>query len=499
MKPFAPILALALVTLPAVAQDTPLDMAQITAAFEAGDLETARAGLAAIMQAEPSPTAEFRFGRMLLEGMGGPADTEQGLTRIQNAATGGHLPALTYLGRLAMTGAAKDPALAVRYFQQAAALGHAEAKHLLGLMYKDGRGVEQNLDLAATWLGAAAVEGHGPAMYQLTLLPGTPPETAARWLQEAAAAGVPEAQFDVAVSLQRSGDDIDSVVTLLTRAAARGFTPAQRMLGTLYLTGATGLAQDAKLAEAWLQQAVRGQDLTAALNLGLAYLSGSVIPQDLEQARNFLEIASDNGAHQGSFALGAAFEAGRYADADMVGAVDYYKLAVGQGSDRAAARLGQMTLDESPAADAAPHEAAQWVMAHFTATGDDAAFAWLDSHARDGVTPAQALLGQWLLDQSTPAPDALPFLTAAATAGHVPSQFRLGRALTTGAVGDLDYTAAHVWLNIAAASGHEKAAEMRDTITDLMTTDDIATAQATARAHFDAMRDAPPIGGIKMD
>ncbi|WP_415918934.1 tetratricopeptide repeat protein [Tateyamaria sp. SN6-1] len=499
MKAFALTCALALMALPAAAEDSPPDLAQITAAYNAGDLEAARAGLAIMMDGTPAPVAVFRYGRMLREGLGGPPDPEAGVEYIRAAAESGHMGALTYLGRLAMSGDDQDPAAAFRYFNQAAALGHSEAKHLLGLMYLTGQGVPQDTDLAQTWLGAAANEGYGPAMYRLALLPGTSADDAQRWLEAAAASGVADAQFTVARTLQGSGGRITDVVALFTQAAQQGHVPAQRMLGTLYLTGQDGLEPDAQRAEAWLGQAVRGQDRTAALNLGLGYLSGSVLEPNPQQARNLLEVASDNGAPQASFALAQAFEAGTYTDAGTADAVSLYKLAVTQGSARAAARLGQMVLADMPEARAAPHDAAPWVIAQFTANDDADAFAWLDTQARDGVTPAQAALGAWLLADAARAPEAVPYLTAASRAGHVPSQFRLGRALTTGVAGEIDYVRAHTWLNIAATSGHESAAEMRDTITDLMTAADIATAQGNARTYFETARTNPPVGGVRMD
>ena len=75
----------------------------------------------------------------------------------------------------------------------------------------------------------------------------------------------------------------------------------------------------------------------------------------------------------------------------------------------------------------------------------------------------------------------------------MPSQFRLGRALTTGDGIALDYVAAHTWLNIAATSGHEQAITTRALITDLMTPDQLAEAPDATRAFFAAER-AGPLG-----
>ena len=44
-----------------------------------------------------------------------------------------------------------------------------------------------------------------------------------------------------------------------------------------------------------------------------------------------------------------------------------------------------------------------------------------------------------------------------------------------------DYVTAHMWLNLAAATGHENARKARDLLKALMTREQIAEAQARAR------------------
>lgn len=49
-----------------------------------------------------------------------------------------------------------------------------------------------------------------------------------------------------------------------------------------------------------------------------------------------------------------------------------------------------------------------------------------------------------------------------------------------------DKAQAHVWLNLAAAQGHELAAEIRETVAGIMTPADIAEAQRLAREWLEA-------------
>ncbi|KAI7903389.1 uncharacterized protein BX663DRAFT_508433 [Cokeromyces recurvatus] len=48
-----------------------------------------------------------------------------------------------------------DPNLAIRYWKEAAALGHAQACFNIGILYANGMGVEQDLWLAGKWFGRA--------------------------------------------------------------------------------------------------------------------------------------------------------------------------------------------------------------------------------------------------------------------------------------------------------------------------------------------------------
>ncbi|MEO0744331.1 MAG: tetratricopeptide repeat protein, partial [Pseudomonadota bacterium] len=381
----APLLALCL-TSAALAQTMTND--QIEAAFAAGDLETARAGLADRVASDPQPLALFRYGRMLLEGMGGDPDPQQGIALMQAAAAQGQTSAITYLGRVHLTaGPTRDPERAAQLFHQAAASGVAEAKYYLGILYYEGVGLPQDPTLGRTWLRAAANDGYGEAQFELSQrLADTDPATAARWLTEAASSGVPEAQFAVARDVQSRGGPIADVIALFTSAAEEGHVPAQRALGTLYLTGTDGQPPDGALAEAWLRRAVQGRDLVALHNLGLAYLSGAVVRSDPEQAIDLLTLASDNGFARSTLALARASEDGTAGAApDMVTALEQYRRAVEQGSDGAARRLGALILDGDAALRVPPHDAVPWVLARLEADGEEArARDWLAARAADG-------------------------------------------------------------------------------------------------------------------
>ncbi|MCF6430538.1 hypothetical protein L1069_06500 [Leisingera sp. MMG025] len=62
----------------------------------------------------------------------------------------------------------------------------------------------------------------------------------------------------------------------------------------------------------------------------------------------------------------------------------------------------------------------------------------------------------------------------------------MGLLYTKGLGRDQDYVQAYKWLNIAAASGSAGALKTRAVVADLMTAEQVAEAQAAARAFLAA-------------
>ena len=52
------------------------------------------------------------------------------------------------------------------FYQKAANKGNEEAMFALGNMYKMGKGVEKNMNIAVDWFRKAAEKGHAAAQYQ---------------------------------------------------------------------------------------------------------------------------------------------------------------------------------------------------------------------------------------------------------------------------------------------------------------------------------------------
>lgn len=124
----------------------------------------------------------------------------------QEEANAGNGDAAWYVGNMFIDGLGidrPDPELAVVYYQLGADLGHVEAKVSLGLLYAQGRGVDQSYGRAMELLYEAALEGHPVAMVEIAnfFLEGIPREVqqseahAYEWYGLAARQGVVLAQM----------------------------------------------------------------------------------------------------------------------------------------------------------------------------------------------------------------------------------------------------------------------------------------------------------------
>ncbi|MFC6582711.1 hypothetical protein [Sulfitobacter aestuariivivens] len=108
--PFAVILLTAAIAFgsPAGAQDasqTPqaeavLDMEAIEKAFVARDFVTVRKGLEALAAQSDDPLVQYRLGRALVQGLGGPADRVGAIAALEKAVAQNHAPASVLLARI---------------------------------------------------------------------------------------------------------------------------------------------------------------------------------------------------------------------------------------------------------------------------------------------------------------------------------------------------------------------------------------------------------------
>ena len=465
-------------------------MAQIEQAWSEGNYVFVRSGLQHLAETEGTALAQYRYGRVLAEGRGGPRDMKAAARWLQKAVDQNNNDAAVLLARIYLSaenqGAAES---AATLLARAAARGHPEGQYYNGLLYQSGRGVEQSLEDAFNWFLASAENGYVESQFQVARAysrgEGTAKSTAEaeRWLTEAASNGHIQAQFFLATALD-SGNGVTQdrrrALDWYRRAAEAGHLPSQRELGIRYLRGEAA-TRNVDEGLRWLVSAAKVGDARAQMTLGDVYagVHDWGVPQNDEQAVFWYRHADAQTYPPGMVALAGMMESGRGIAKNLPAAVDHYRLILREtGYEAAAFRLGELAAEGKLGGLVAPHVAVPWVVL-VAERGDDRAIAWLEEQAKGDNRPARTALALLLQEQDGQGERTAELLAEAANSGDVLAQFKLGELYTIGAGVELDYVQAHKWFNIAAALGSSQAAEQR----------------ATCRQTDDTGRNCPGAGG----
>jgi localization factor PodJL len=157
------------------------------------------------------------------------------LVKLRQAALDGDGAAAYDLGMRAAEGRGmgRDPALAVKIFEQIAASGFAPAQYKLGSLYEKGVGVARDLNQAKLWYGRAAELGNARAMHNLAVIHAENPAaggkpdfaTASLWFKRAAEFGLRDSQYNLAVLYARGmgvQQDLAQSFLWFSAAAAQG-------------------------------------------------------------------------------------------------------------------------------------------------------------------------------------------------------------------------------------------------------------------------------------
>jgi len=197
------------------------------AAYNRGDYDAAIREWSALAE-QGDAESQYRLARMYYHGEG-VRDDAAAARWYRTAAEQNHLLAQNNLGLLYQEGRGveQDDASAVEWYRKAAEQGLATAQGNLGRMYDAGRGVVRDLTTAARWYRKAAEQGHVGSQYRLAVM------------------------YDEGAGLVR---DTGKAVKWYHRAAKQGHGPAQNAIGTMYAEG-RGVSRNLEKATKWLSRA----------------------------------------------------------------------------------------------------------------------------------------------------------------------------------------------------------------------------------------------------
>lgn len=292
--------------------------------------------------------------------------------------------------------AEQDGCLSVRYYRIAAELGHTRAQFKLGVCYRDGFGVDLDINKALLWFEKAAEQGdinaklNIRAIYKMT---NNPLEISASM----------DTVIQAGILLSVNKDDVDALSVLgicltegiggekneekgleyLKLAAEKGNSNAQAYVGYYYYRGrgvkqnkkeaikwfemsanqgnsfgqrALGryyiklddIEDNKKLGVNWLRKAANQGDLISQRLLGLCYLLGKGVKRNFDMAFHWLEKSAKRGDRSGEACLAFCYEYGYGVLSNKDKAKFWYEKAAEKGEPNAQKALERFKSEDLP-------------------------------------------------------------------------------------------------------------------------------------------------------
>lgn len=204
--------------------------------------------------------------------------------------------------------------------------------------------------------------------------------------------------------------DVREAVSWFTKAAQRGYAPAQVNLAVLYANG-WGVPRNYGVALRWFHEAAAQRYPLAYFNLGELYLKGTGVRQDYAEALRYFQFGADAGDSYSQTNLAYLYDRGLGVKRDVATAVHWYSVAAAAGNPMAESDLADLYFkgegvprDEVKAANLYQHAAeqghtgAQIQLAYRLAQGigiakdSQLALAWVTAAQAAGDSRGQELL-----------------------------------------------------------------------------------------------------------
>lgn len=254
---------------------------------------------------------------------------------------------------------------ALEDLQIGAQLGNPYAQYLLGLMYKYGNGVEEDLRIAKEWFQRAAELGLSDAEEEWAELSHIEIYTAEdymrmskeaneagdksagmRYLGKAADKGAVDAQLFLGIILtMEPGENNGDGIEYLEGAAEQGSKEAWGLLGNLYQQGKIVPEDIHKAMEYWEKASELGHT-ESMVRLGTLLVSGEAmgedIPKDGKRAFQLFNKAAQAGDAGGKRGLGVLYALGEGVAADRSKAKMYLQEAMQEGDETAKELYNQL-------------------------------------------------------------------------------------------------------------------------------------------------------------
>ena len=205
--------------------------------------------------------------------------------------------------------------LSVRYYKIAAKLGFTKAQYKLGVCYRDGFGVEIDINKALLWFNKAADQGDIFAKHNIGCIKSTNNP-----LEISVFADIVK-QAGILLSVNK--DDIE----------------AMSILGICLIYG-NGVEKNEEKGFSYLRQAAEKGDSNAQAYVGFCYYRGKGVEKNKEEAVKWFEISANQGNSSSQRALGRYYLGTDDIEDNKKLAVNWLKKAANQGDSISQRLLG---------------------------------------------------------------------------------------------------------------------------------------------------------------
>lgn len=342
---------------------------------------------------------------------------------------------------------------------EAAGRGDAKAQFDLGMIYRGGKGVVQDIDAAKKYLGMAAEQGHVEALYQLSQIIENHPRVLGN-IHPLGEESEPTPTCEV------TPPDPDPVL-LMEKAANMGYVKAQCALARHFFSRARKVSNLAweesreheepwecvidrpkylyylKTGWDWVAKAAKNGDsdaqywLASEYETGLLRLDTIIIESDMVKAAKWYKKSAASGHIDAQYKLGVCYEEGNGVAQDQAEAVKWYT--------NAATRLGR----SEHRADAKYRLGLCYGNGNGVEQDFTKALEWLQKAAeQDNHTSAMFELGHYFFRGRGVKEDetkAMAYWEAAAERGHLDAQTLVYSAYSCGETMEKNEDKAEMW------------------------------------------------------
>lgn len=297
------------------------------------------------------------LGQIYLDGRGVPADAQKALYYFSLGLVNGSGSALLGVGDALRTGTrtlAANPAVALQFFQRAAAAGDSSAARRIADMHVRGEAVTQDVAAGEKMLADLAAGGDAESfvalgdLYRDGEFVAVDAERAVGYYEKAMELNNNSGATRLA-SLYMTGApgvaiNVRQSLDYYEQAKERGSTSAMRSLADLYLKGSV-VAPNPQEAIELLQRAAAFGDSSAAETLSVLYAGNEPFPSDYDEVKRYLDLTLAMGNTRAVLGVATAIAEGPLARAHGEDAYQLLSGAVSSGVPGAAARLARLQLD----------------------------------------------------------------------------------------------------------------------------------------------------------